>query len=168
MHTHRYERYKSKTLRNAMACLVRLPDDSLIWIVNTHLGCHFIGREQKQQANELVSFIHSLDRTKVRRLVVCGDFNSPPLYSCIQYMKKNGFRDVWEWFGHGWGGTFPSESRVLGLPFCVRKLLRLDYIFVLDFDGVSIGCDCVHVQDTGGECMLASDHLPLCASLIVR
>ena len=165
IHMHWYQRYKRKTLRNVMACLVSLPDKSLMWIVNTHLGCHFIGREQRQQAVELVSFVSALERMDNRRVILCGDFNSPPLFPCVRYMKQSGFRDVWQ-YAKGFGGTFPSDSRVLGVPCCARKLLRLDYIFVLGFEGRCITCKKVYVQDDGKDCLLASDHLPICVILI--
>ena len=167
-HTHRYRRYKRKTLRNTMACLVKLPNSSLIWVVNTHLGCHFVGLEQHQQAQELVPFVRSLDRTDARGVIVCGDFNSPPLYRCIRYMKRQHFHDLWSSHGRGWGGTFPSESRVLGMPFCASKLLRLDYIFILEFIEFPIRCKCVYTQDNVGDCLMASDHVPLCAVLVLE
>jgi len=34
---HEYKRYKHKTIRNCMACLVSLPNDTRVWIVNTHI-----------------------------------------------------------------------------------------------------------------------------------
>jgi endonuclease/exonuclease/phosphatase family metal-dependent hydrolase len=146
-----------------MACLVKLPDRSLVWIVNTHLGCHFIGGEQAQQVKELVLFINSLDRNGTRGVVLCGDFNAPPLYSCIRYMKCCGLRDLWKCHGRGWGGTFP----LLRMPlFCGSKLLRLDYIFIMEFDGIAMDCKYIHVQDSG-DSLMASDHLPLCAVLVL-
>jgi endonuclease/exonuclease/phosphatase family metal-dependent hydrolase len=144
-----------------MACLLKLPDGSQVWIVNTHLGCHFIG-EQAQQVRELVLFVNSLDRNSTRGVIVCGDFNTPPFYQCIKYMKRCGLRDLWKCHGRGWGGTFPSESKVLGISLCANKLLRLDYIFVLE--GILMSCKHIHVQ---GESLVASDHLPLCAALVI-
>lgn len=38
--------------QNAMACLIALPDErKQIWVINTHLGCHFIGKEQVNSQN---------------------------------------------------------------------------------------------------------------------
>ena len=165
--SHQYKRYRHKTLRNTMACLVSLPDESSIWIVNTHLGCHFIGREQHAQAVELVSFIQSLDTAKSRSVIVCGDFNALPMYRCIRYMRQCDFHDLWEWRGQGSGGTFPSMSSVLGLPFCARRLIRLDYIFVVGNQQAGLFCNNIYVHDTGVDTSLASDHLPICAVLIL-
>lgn len=162
---HRYKRFRHKTLRNAMACLVSLPDKLSIWIVNTHLGCHFIGREQYEQTVELVSFIHSLDMAKSCGIIVCGDFNAPPIYPCIRFMKQHDLYDLWEWRGQGLGGTFPSVSSVIGLPFCARRLIRLDYIFVFGYHPVEMSCNNIYVHDSGVDTSLASDHLPICALL---
>ena len=56
-----YAKFGQKTLRNAMACLIQLPCGSKVWVVNTHLGCCFSGKEQCQQAVELVEFISSIE-----------------------------------------------------------------------------------------------------------
>jgi len=168
--THQYQRFKRKTIRNAMACLVSLPDGALLWVVNTHLGCHFIGKEQNQQAKELVLFIESLERPpETCGLVLCGDFNSPPLLSSIRTIRRSGLRDVWQFSamrGARFGGTFPSHPRVLGMPSCCRKLIRLDYIFLHEC-GTGTDCKCVFVQDDEHNCPLASDHLPVCAEFYV-
>ncbi|KAL7537724.1 hypothetical protein ACHAXR_008019 [Thalassiosira sp. AJA248-18] len=186
--THQYQRYKHKTLRNAMACLISLPNNNLCWIVNTHLGCHFIGKEQNKQAEELVVFIDSLERRnpKICGVILCGDLNSPPLFSSIRTIQQSGMYDVWQQSSFAAaaaagnaqrrrrrmviGGTFPSDARVLGMPIsCFRKLLRLDYIFVhkSTTGRREIVCKGVHVQDDGLECSLASDHLPLCAVFFI-
>lgn len=165
--THYYQRYKKKTQRNAMACLIDLPNKKLVWVVNTHLGCHFIGREQAQQSRELVLFIHSLEkRSEICEVVLCGDFNSPPWYSCIRELKRHGLRDV----ANNYGGTFPSHERVVGMPKslgrCCRKFLRLDYVFLRN--GGGIVCKIVYVYDDSSDTSsLASDHLPVCAVLVI-
>jgi endonuclease/exonuclease/phosphatase family metal-dependent hydrolase len=165
--THYYKRYKKKTQRNAMACLIKLPNKNLVWVVNTHLGCHCIGQEQGQQAKELLLFIHSLERkTEICGVIVCGDFNSPPWYSCITELKHQGLRDVWQTSRGRLCGTFPSHEQVVGMPKflrCFRKLLRLDYIFLTD----RIICKIAYVCDDCSDASLASDHLPLCAVLFV-
>ena len=181
--THQYQRYKRKTLRNAMACLILLPNNAQVWIVNTHLGCHFIGKEQSQQAKELVDFIYCLEMSNnntnnICGVILCGDFNSPPIFPCIRIMKSFGFNDTWcqqlkrrQIPSSSSGGTFPSNARVLGMPSCLNKLicLRLDYMFVLyqrGRDGI-IDCKCVYVQDDSHDCALASDHLPLCSVFVL-
>ena len=169
--THQYRRYKRKTLRNAMACLVSLPNNTLLWIVNIHLGCHFIRREQNQQAKELVSFIDSLEKyPKSCGVVVCGDLNSPPMFSTIRTIQNSGLVDMWQCCGgrgHNInGGTFPSDPKALGMPSscCLRKLIRLDYIFLHESGNAKdIICKCIYVQDGGVGCSLASDHFPVCA-----
>ncbi|KAL9182191.1 hypothetical protein ACHAXT_012843 [Thalassiosira profunda] len=171
LRVHRYKRYKQKTLRNVMACLVRLPNNRQVWIVNTHLGCHFVGREQQQQAKELVDFVDSLERNaKISGLILSGDFNSLPQFGSMKTIRRSGFVDVWKQMnGRRIGGTFPSDARVVGLPSgssgCVR-LLRLDYIF-LHWSSGDIVCKAVYVQDDGCDCRVASDHLPLCGVFYV-
>ncbi len=163
--TYYYKRYKKKTRRNAMACLIALPDErKQVWVVNTHLGCHFIGKEQYEQSEQLSMFIHSLleKRSEVCGVITCGDFNSPPWYSCIRRLKtRHGLRDAWDQSAAtlSIGGTFPSHEQVISkFGCCIRKLLRLDYIFLCGH----IQCKVVYVYD---DCLtaLASDHLPLCA-----
>ena len=162
---HKFKRYKHKTIRNRMACLVSLPNDTRIWVVNTHLGCHFIGREQHQQAIELVSFINSLETnsTKIVGVVVCGDMNSPPIYKSIRTIRRSGMIDTWKLNGHGCSGTFPSYTTI---P-CFRKLIRLDYIFMRETGRRRMLCKLVYVLDDGPSTHLASDHLPLLAVFVV-
>jgi len=157
---HHFKKYKHKTIRNCMACLMSLPNDTRIWVVNTHLGCHFIGREQHQQVNELVSFINSLEtnHTKIAGVIVCGDMNSPPIYQSIKTLRRSRMLDTWKLNGQGVGGTFPSYTPI---P-CFRKLFRLDYIFLRESGRRRILCKLVYVQDDGST-HLASDHLPLIA-----
>ena len=160
--THYYCRYKNKTQRNVMACLVKLPKSNVVWVVNTHLGCHFIGKEQAKQAEELAFFINSLEKSsEICGVITCGDFNSPPWYFCIKELQRHGLRDVWEKF-RSLDGTFPSHERVIGIPkycgSCFRKILRLDYIFLTGH----FQCKLVYVDDCY-EASFASDHLPLCA-----
>lgn len=166
---HNFQRYKKKTPRNAIACLIRLPDGTLIWVANTHLGCHFSGREQCQQARELAAFVSSLEQdNETRGVVVCGDFNSPPWFRSMEVLRNSGMCDMFESpaaaaasSGSRYGGTFPSSCRLLGVPTCFERLLRLDYIF-LHHSGRRIVCKRVHVDDGANSCV-ASDHLPLIA-----
>lgn len=84
-----YTPYGTKTRRNALACLIALPNHhpsmttnhnnsntgssdgttttttTAVWIVNTHLGCH-TGGEQYHQAVELVAFMQSLTTQRIR------------------------------------------------------------------------------------------------------
>ncbi len=157
--THYYKRYKKKTLRNAMACLIELPNKKQVWVANTHLGCHFVGREQAHQAKELAIFLRGLRSCAV---IACGDFNSPPWFSCITDLTRHGLLDVWQ-YTRKFGGTFPSHEQVI-CPFigkCVRKLLRLDYILLRG----GVICKIAYVFEDCSVASLASDHLPVCAVL---
>jgi len=164
--SHYYKRYEKKTQRNAIACLIELPNRKQVWVVNTHLGCHFIGREQAQQASELALFVHSLSGAGICAVIICGDFNSPPWFSCIRGLKREGLRDVWQ-TTRKFGGTFPSHEQAIGMVLigkCFRKLLRLDYIFLSGF----VGCKIAYVYDDCSVASLASDHLPVCAVLFIE
>lgn len=171
--THQYQRYKRKTLRNAVACLISLPRDTMLWVVNTHLGCHFVGREQYRQAIELCAFVDSLESNpKICGVILCGDFNSPPMLPSMRFIRQRGLEDAWRLRAgrHSLfsGGTFPSSGRIFGAPCCarIRKLMRLDYIFVKEDEG-QVVCKCVYVHDDGSDCAMASDHLPLCAAFAI-
>ena len=162
-----------------MAVLISLPNNTLIWIVNTHLGCHFIGKEQHAQSKELVSFISSLERRNnnskdIVGVILCGDLNSPPIFRSIKTIQHAGLHDSWS-LKRGQrvsvsGGTFPSDAKVFGMTVsCFRKLIRLDYIFVHEHCLPQIiVCTCVYVQDDSYECSLASDHLPVCAVFVIE
>ena len=163
--THYYKRYKMKTQRNVLACLIELPNQKQVWVVNTHLGCHFLGQEQAQQAKEMLMFIRTLDSgPAISGIVVCGDFNSPPWYSCIQEMKRQGLRDLWQYSGRN-EGTFPSYNALPCIGKCFRKSLRLDYMFLTE--DIGIVCRAAFVCDDDSDASLASDHLPICAILSI-
>ena len=175
---HSYLPYGKKTLRNALACLVELPRScahhgAKLWIVNTHLGCHW-GGEQFQQARELVQFIDSLETVdNLVGIILCGDFNSLPYFRSVKTITEAaGMTDTFQQGGVGSGGTFPAEDKILGLPWCCCvPSLRLDYIFV---KGRS---DCVELiysivlrgeQGDDHDHAIASDHFPLCAVFVVK
>mmetsp|Transcript_52576 Transcript_52576/g.57059 ORF Transcript_52576/g.57059 Transcript_52576/m.57059 type:complete len:352 (+) Transcript_52576:129-1184(+) len=208
---HRYSRYKQKTHRNAQACLIQLPFTTRnsnngsgngnggsdrgrknVWVVNTHLGCHY-GPEQYEQAKELVIFMQSLlynstnndDEGESTGIILCGDFNSPPFFrSIFREIKNAGFVDTFKVGGIGPSATFPSDGRIPGLPssipswlcFCCKKrpILRLDYIFVKGItacgDGNSYNKDKrSHLRlryayvVKGNNAVISSDHLPICS-----
>ena len=165
--SHYYQQYKKKTQRNAIACLIELPNKKQVWVVNTHLGCHFIGREQAQQAKELALFVQSLSSSgNMCSVILCGDFNSPPWFSCVRALKRGGLRDVWQ-NTRELGGTFPSHEHAIGMGFigkCFRKLLRLDYIFLSG----AVVCKVAYVYNDCSVASLASDHLPVCAVLLIE
>lgn len=162
---HVYQRFGSKTLRNALACLIQLPNDnSTVWIVTTHLGCHW-GPEQKQQAQELVPFLDTLmEEGEASGVVLCGDFNSLSCSGALQTLKnQGGMIDV----GQEAGCTFPAPGLI---PLRKEPFLRLDYIFVKEResdDDVSsfLTVKRSFVMKNAGP---ASDHLPLCSVLQIR
>lgn len=88
-----YKQYKTKTPRNAMACLIKLGVDSSgndrrIWFINTHLGCHS-GDEQFSQSKELYEFIENLiiEFNDTIPIIVVGDTNSPPWFKALRALK---------------------------------------------------------------------------------
>lgn len=157
-----YSRFGKKTLRNALACLIQLPMNNVnssrgassqIWVVNTHLGVQYAGREQYEQAIELKRFIEDkiIDSEKknndnsdlIKGIILCGDFNSLPFFSSVKVIKSINNRrivDTWEETVQregksGYGNTFPS----VGIPLlesccsCIHfPIFRLDYIFLIN------------------------------------
>lgn len=172
--THQYLRYKHKTIRNAVACLIALPNNTKVWVVNTHLGCHIWGYEQYYQSQELVTFMESLsisdDDDDICGIILCGDFNSLPYFSSIYEItltNNNMFVDTWCQAGIGNGATFPSNA-LLSNKFCccLARFFRLDYIFVQGCRNIIIKQS--YTQNDIEECRFASDHLPLCTVLIIH
>jgi len=152
-----YSPFGQKTRRNALACLVRIPNDnnddnngsaavSRVWIVNTHLGCH-TGEEQYKQSLELANFIESLiseeknsnkgllgdEGDSLAGVILCGDFNSLPSFRSVKTLESVGMRDAWkEGNGIGTGCSFPAAAGIVpGIPICftLPPLMRLDYMF---------------------------------------
>lgn len=186
---HKYARYQHKTLRNAQACLVELPNGARIWVVNTHLGCHH-GTEQYTQAKELVQFMKSLSNSSdnIAGIILCGDLNSPPFFKSLGFIKNAGFVDTWELGGVGSsrGCTFPSDGHIPGLPSfcsllcCSSPILRLDYVFLRDGNidnngqrdgGGLIVLRCAYVtrgSSNSSDVVLASDHLPICSVFEIK
>lgn len=168
---HEYKRFAKKTLRNALACLIKFPGETLIWVVNTHLGCHS-GEEQYQQATELSDFIESLESANdVAGIILCGDFNSLPFFRSVQVLESSGMVDVHKEKGIGSGCTFPSVGLpgMLWLPFS-KPIFRLDYIFTKINNPDSMIFDRVQViegERNNHADIMASDHLPLCAFFFV-
>jgi len=173
----KYKRYGTKTLRNAIACLISLPGKETVWIANTHLGCHW-GGEQYQQSLELVSFLQSLEETaaSTEGIILCGDFNSLSLFRSVQTIQSSfegGIVDTWCEKGIDMGGKNGSICRVKGCTFPVScPLMRLDYIFWRKNkngrdgeDGLVLKCVFVLAggEEKGEQLKYASDHLPLCA-----
>ena len=126
-----YTPYGTKTRRNALACLIALPNHhgssdgtttttttTAVWIVNTHLGCH-TGGEQYHQAIELVTFIQSLSTKRVEEdtissgnsvtiagIILCGDLNSLPFFHSIKTIEDDaGMHDAWKEAAGGGGST---------------------------------------------------------------
>ena len=182
-----FPRYKHKTLRNAMACLIQLPNElGRLWIVNTHLGCHFIGDEQYQQSLKLAEFIQSLPlddeeeigNNPILGVIVCGDFNSPFFFSASTVLQKEaGMIDTWKECGNGgYGCTFPAagipgySSYVTSFP---PPVMKLDYIFYRVTSSIDHYDDQLKLQCTNTSVIddqkyaIASDHLPLLAQFSI-
>lgn len=189
-----FPRYKHKTLRNAMACLLQLPNEiGRLWIVNTHLGCHFIGEEQYQQSLKLTEFIlslpldddelemgnnyHEKNMNHILGVIVCGDFNSPFFFSASTVLQKEaGMIDTWNECGNGgYGCTFPAagfpgfSSYVTSFP---PPVMKLDYIFYKTTSSINhddqhkLKCTGTSVIDDQ-KYAIASDHLPILAQFSI-
>ena len=97
----KFQKYKGKTQRNALAVKVQPSASSdPIWFVCTHLGCH-TGAEQLQQARELSTWMCALDGS----VLCCGDTNSPQWFAAIKALTQGGFVDV------GGCRTFPAIGK---------------------------------------------------------
>jgi len=165
-----YKRYGNKTLRNALACLVELPCEAKVWIINTHLGCHW-GGEQYEQAKELAQFIESLDSAidNLVGVILCGDLNSLPHFRSVETIKAAGMVDAFEQGGIGSGRTFPAVGT---FPMCCCvPVMRLDYVFIkgrLDCLVLKYAIVMRGGEQDDREHAIASDHLPLCAVFEVK
>ena len=130
-----FARYGKKTPRNALACQIERPfvDDSptttttttKIWLVCTHLGCHFWGGEQLQQSRELRAFINGLGATTppADDVVILGaDLNCLRWFAAISVLETvlENADDCEDSDGKG---TFPSIGRLFA------GLMKLDYIY---------------------------------------
>lgn len=138
--------FSEKTPRNVLACGVLTPAGK-VWAVNTHLGCHYRGGEQLQQARELRIFIESL---LPEVIILGGDMNSPYWYAAIRELKKI----LVDSQGKNNMGTFPSTGLLQGL-------LKLDYIF----HSPNVKCNDTVIYLDGA---VASDHRALCSSLALQ
>lgn len=85
-----YKQYKTKTPRNAIACLLSLDPENkrTVWFINTHLGCH-TGEEQFFQAKELISYVEDLivESNDEVPIILVGDTNSPPWFKAIRALR---------------------------------------------------------------------------------
>jgi len=170
-----YSLYGKKTQRNALACLVQIPNGTSVWIVNTHLGCHS-GGEQYQQSLELSHFVESLVNTQnqfchLAGVILCGDFNSLPHFRSIKTIKSIGMLDAWKGNGLGLGCTFPAAG-LPGLPACiVPPFFRLDYLFTKSCNRGDIQVRSISVvkgDGSDGQVEVgASDHLALAATFCI-
>ncbi|MEK7953274.1 endonuclease/exonuclease/phosphatase family protein [Luteolibacter soli] len=119
--------------------------------INTHFG---LGRnERMRQAEELVSERWLGSVPPDQPVVIAGDFNSGPRSRALQPLRQR-FRDVQLAApGHVPVPTFSSLCPVV----------RIDHVFVSEHFAVE-GVD----QPLSPVARIASDHLPLCAELILR
>jgi endonuclease/exonuclease/phosphatase family metal-dependent hydrolase len=136
--------FYKKTPRNVLACDILTPAGK-IWVLCTHLGCHYRGGEQLQQAKELRPFIESLLQDMV---ILGGDLNCLHWFAAVKELKKVLIDSC------GNMGTFPS----IGL---LQGSMKLDY--VLYSSNMTCGAAKVYVDGA-----VASDHLAFSASLQIR
>jgi len=176
----RYQPFKKKTRRNALACLVQIPNKNnnaiassiRIWIVNTHLGCH-TGGEQYQQSLELCKFIESLSTAD--GVILCGDFNSMPSFRSIKAVKETLFMvDTWKERNNGVdsGCTFPAPGLLPTGCCTLPPFMRLDYIFTksLSSNTTTIRTNFIRVVSQGEDeiDVKSSDHLALSAIFCIQ
>jgi len=166
--------FGKKTRRNALACLVQIPNGTSCWIVNTHLGCH-TGGEQYQQSLELSRFVESLSNEQnedsdLVGVILCGDFNSLPNFRSIKAIES-GMQDAWKGNGVGSGYTFPSTALFSFPANIFQPFFRLDYIFTKALNGNAIqtlSIDVVAKGDGKEVEVIASDHLALAAHFCIK
>ena len=178
--------YLKKTPRNALACLIEIPDNKstnktptkkkqTVWIICTHLGMHIRGSEQYQQAQELRLFVEGL----LRPSPSTQEQQQKQQEEEQEHNKNNnnnntvilaGDFNSASWYAaikelklvlieanrHN-EGTFPAMST----GWFVRPgSLKLDYIF----HSPDVICTDTQVQIQGA---VASDHLAFQASLLL-
>jgi endonuclease/exonuclease/phosphatase family metal-dependent hydrolase len=169
--------YKNKTPRNALACLIRVPNLGDVWFVCTHLGCHW-GAEQAAQVDELIPWLANLPTMmngddnssgsgSGTSLILVGDTNSLPFWSAIRTLRNanlgsrwGGLRDTASLLGLGYRGTFPA----LGLPCCFSAvcfppIFQLDYCFIAEHSSVRPTAS--FVAGPAATQLVASDHRPI-------
>jgi endonuclease/exonuclease/phosphatase family metal-dependent hydrolase len=151
--------YQKKTPRNVLACHIEMPasqtltkENKTIWVLSTHLGCHFRGREQLHQARELRLLVENLlsEANKTSTVILAGDFNSVNWYASVKMI-----RDVLIEANRHNEGTFPAVGRLLR-----PGSFKLDYIF----HSPDVICKDTSVQLKGA---VASDHLAMGALLLI-
>jgi len=175
--------YGKKTPRNVLACQIEIPisssaiDDNKddtndqkpttdatystntkrIWVLCTHLGMHYRGLEQLQQAKELILFLESIFERKTTTdetstVILAGDFNSVSwFHGSVREIRKV----LIEANRHD-EGTFPAVGWLLR-----PGSFKLDYIF----HSADVVCVDTHVEVVGA---VASDHLAFYASLKIK
>lgn len=109
--------WKGRLKRGALACLIDHPLGK-VWFLSVELQPDFTGKEQEQQAKELIAFINTLDETS--NVIICGDMNSLPWFNSITLLSER-FINLREYEG--------GLSRNKGTYHWLGLEFRLDYIF---------------------------------------
>lgn len=93
-------------------------------IVNVHMPRLYRGREADGMWRNLLGLVANAEPP----LLVCGDFNVTPFNNVYHVMTKDlGLINAHEVAGRGFGFTFPSGGRRLGI---MGPQIRIDHIFV--------------------------------------
>lgn len=147
-------RYKVVSrLKNGDAALpadIALPDgDIRVWDVHLQKSLGSSTAIQYGMVDELATHVASENGP----VLVAGDFNATMInYPCVK--MKQYLADAFEQAGFGFGFTFPSPARHMGM---LTRFMRIDYIF---FSHHFIARKAYVVNDAGG-----SDHYPVVALL---
>lgn len=134
------------------ALWVEVPVDGVkLQVFVTHLG--LLGAERVRQTEALIGpGWLGAEMPAASRIVLAGDFNAVSRSACYRLLVRR-FGDAQVMAGGRPRPTFPSR-----LP-----LLRIDHIFV--GDGIRVARTFVHNSPLARS---ASDHLPLCADLVIE
>jgi endonuclease/exonuclease/phosphatase family metal-dependent hydrolase len=150
--THKYNRWKSRDQRGALAVKIDLNefskddnvDQLLGWFVVTHLQNDVTGLEQEDEAEELKQFVIKLKKedTNVKFTAIMGDFNSTPDFSSVKIISSA--------FGPSLSAHFnmqnPQENPIQGTfpnPF---NTIKMDYIWFYNHDKIA-----KEIQDDGNK-----------------
>jgi endonuclease/exonuclease/phosphatase family metal-dependent hydrolase len=109
--------WKGRLKRGALACLIEHPLGR-IWFLSVEFQPDLTGKEQEQQAKELIAFVNILD--DVDNVIICGDLNSLPWFRSITLLSEK-FINLREFEG--------ASSRNKGTYHWLGLEFRLDYIF---------------------------------------
>jgi len=142
----------------------------LIWVVCTQLSHRSSSAEQRDEAEELMTWVDSLvaghEGPEKLGVVICGDLNAAPFAPCSSYSKLaagKGWLDTWKSAGT-WckQATYPSCCA----PACG---VRLDHVFVLDRPGLAkVECTSTRVLGDAYEDRVAAERCGIVVELKIH